>query len=126
MENYVNLFKSLTTCYICVCVFLAGIVIKFENMSYKTALHYSHQVLGLASKASRYVKQDLKDLFDANENEVESIRLKTQDYEMVMAQHGNYTMIAMQTPVSHKGGTGEIVEGAESEKKDGEEKKEPA
>ena len=48
-----------------------GIVIKYENMSYRTAVHYSHQVLGLASKATKYIR----DLFDAPDNEVESIRL---------------------------------------------------
>ena len=39
----------------------SGIVIKYENMSYKTALHHANQVLGLASKANKYVKE----LFDA-------------------------------------------------------------
>ena len=43
-----------------------GIVIKYENMDYKTALHHSHQVLGLTGKASKYIR----DLFEANENEV--------------------------------------------------------
>ena len=38
-----------------------GIVIKYENMSYKTALHHANQVLGLASKANKYVRE----LFDA-------------------------------------------------------------
>ena len=38
-----------------------GIVIKYENMSYKTALHHANQVLGLAGKASKYIKE----LFDA-------------------------------------------------------------
>jgi hypothetical protein len=37
-----------------------GIVIKYENMSYKTAVHHAHQVLSLSSKASRYIR----DLFD--------------------------------------------------------------
>jgi hypothetical protein len=38
-----------------------GIVIKYENMSYKAALHHANQVLGLAGKASKYIKE----LFDA-------------------------------------------------------------
>ena len=38
-----------------------GIVIKYENMSYKTAVHHAHQVLSLAGKANKYVH----DLFDA-------------------------------------------------------------
>lgn len=40
--------------------FNLGIVIKYENMSYKTAVHHAHQVLSLSSKASRYIR----DLFD--------------------------------------------------------------
>ena len=43
-----------------------GIVIKYENMDYKAALHHSHQVLGLTGKAAKYIR----DLFEANENEV--------------------------------------------------------
>ena len=35
-------------------------MIKYENMSYKTAVHHAHQVLCLASKANKYVH----DLFD--------------------------------------------------------------
>lgn len=38
----------------------AGIVIKYENMSYKTAVHHAHQVLSLAGKANKYVR----DLFE--------------------------------------------------------------
>eukprot|EP01036_Dinobryon_divergens_P006610 gene6610-8778_t len=37
-----------------------GIIIKYENMSYKVAVHHAHQVLSLTGKASKYVK----DLFD--------------------------------------------------------------
>mmetsp|Transcript_8854 Transcript_8854/g.9368 ORF Transcript_8854/g.9368 Transcript_8854/m.9368 type:complete len:123 (+) Transcript_8854:49-417(+) len=91
-----------------------GIVIKYENMSYKTAVHHAHQVLSLSSKASRYIR----DLFDAPDNEVESIRLRTVEYEMIIAQMGNFTIIVSQTP--SKSDTKAVVE----EKKEGEEKKE--
>lgn len=37
-----------------------GIVIKYENMSYRTAVYHAHQVLSLSVKASKYVG----DLFD--------------------------------------------------------------
>ena len=46
-----------------------GIVIKYENMSYKEALHHSHQVLGLTGKAAKYIRE----LFEANENEVSAL-----------------------------------------------------
>lgn len=32
-----------------------GIVIKYENMSYKTAVYHAHQVLSLSVKASKYI-----------------------------------------------------------------------
>lgn len=38
-----------------------GIVIKYENMSYKTAVHHAHSVLALTGKAGKYIR----DLFDA-------------------------------------------------------------
>ena len=38
-----------------------GIVIKYENMSLKTAIHYASLVLALASKATKYIKE----LFEA-------------------------------------------------------------
>jgi hypothetical protein len=37
-----------------------GIVIKYENMSYRTAVHHAHLVLSLCSKAGKY----LRDLFE--------------------------------------------------------------
>jgi len=64
-------------------------------MTYKTAVHHAHDVLSLTGKASKYVR----DLFDAPDNEVESIRLHTSDYEMIIAQHGNYTVVSTQEEV---------------------------
>ncbi len=37
-----------------------GIVIKYESMSYRTAVHHAHLVLSLCSKATKY----MKDLFE--------------------------------------------------------------
>mmetsp|Transcript_16088 Transcript_16088/g.16220 ORF Transcript_16088/g.16220 Transcript_16088/m.16220 type:complete len:126 (+) Transcript_16088:140-517(+) len=90
-----------------------GIVIKYENMSYKIAVHHAHQVLSLTGKASKYIK----DLLD--DNEVESIRLRTIEYEMIIAQHGNFTVIVTQNPSK----AGDKKQGVD-EKKEGEEKKE--
>lgn len=41
---------------------LVGIVIKYENMDAKTALHYAAQILSLTSKASKYIR----DVFDSH------------------------------------------------------------
>ena len=69
-----------------------GIVIKYENMSYPDAIHLASVVLALSSKASKYTR----DLFDNGDNEVESIRLKTVKYEMMIAQVGNFTLVLTQ------------------------------
>jgi hypothetical protein len=52
------------------------------------------------------------------QNEVESIRLRTIEYEMIIAQLGNFTIIVTQNP--SKVDVKPVVE----EKKEGEEKKE--
>mmetsp|Transcript_11810 Transcript_11810/g.11452 ORF Transcript_11810/g.11452 Transcript_11810/m.11452 type:complete len:131 (+) Transcript_11810:121-513(+) len=97
-----------------------GIVIKYENMSYKGALHHANQILGLTGKATKYIKE----LFDAPDNEVESIRLRTTDYEMIIAQHGNFTVIVTQDrdPSAEKNDG----KGVPSEEKKGEEEKKEA
>jgi hypothetical protein len=59
------------------------------------------------------------------QNEVESIRLRTFEYEMIIAQQGNFTIAVTQTPskvdLSKVGvvtGGEEKKEGAEAEKKE--------
>ena len=60
-----------------------------------------------------------RDLFDAPDNEVESIRLKTLEYEMVIAQHGNFTVILTQKIQEDEVVSGEEAkEGEEGEKKE--------
>lgn len=39
----------------------SGIVIKYENMSYRVAVHHAHLILSLYGKAIKYTR----DLFDA-------------------------------------------------------------
>lgn len=90
-----------------------GIVIKYENMTYKSAVHHAHEVLSLIGKASKYVK----DLFDAPDNEVESIRLRTLEYEMIIAQSGNFTVIVTQNPTKSDKKVG-IDKEKEEEKKE--------
>ena len=94
-----------------------GIVIKYENMSYRTAVHYAHQVLGLASKASKYIRE----LFDAPDNEVECIRMRTVQCELMIAQMGNFTIVCTHAKIEEEV---EVVKEGEGEKKEGEEKKE--
>uniref|UniRef100_A0A6V1PEV3 Roadblock/LAMTOR2 domain-containing protein n=1 Tax=Heterosigma akashiwo TaxID=2829 RepID=A0A6V1PEV3_HETAK len=88
-----------------------GIVIKCENMEYKTAVHHAHLVLDLCAKSRKY----MRDLLDPPDNEVESIRLRTIDYEMIIAQHDNFTLVVIQK--SHRA-MNMPVEEEEDEKKE--------
>mmetsp|Transcript_7874 Transcript_7874/g.11960 ORF Transcript_7874/g.11960 Transcript_7874/m.11960 type:complete len:122 (-) Transcript_7874:83-448(-) len=85
-----------------------GIVIRHEQMEYKTAVHHAYLVLDLCAKAKDHIRQ----LFEAPENEVESLRLKTCFYEMIISQYGNFTLVVLQQdePVVAKGTTAETEE----------------
>ena len=72
--------------------FAKGIVIKYESMTYKTAVHLAGSLLNLHNKASKCIRQ----LFEVD-NEVECIRLITNDYEMITAQMSNFTIAVKQT-----------------------------
>mmetsp|Transcript_57265 Transcript_57265/g.100578 ORF Transcript_57265/g.100578 Transcript_57265/m.100578 type:complete len:130 (-) Transcript_57265:107-496(-) len=96
-----------------------GIVIKYENMSYRVAVHHAHLILSLYGKAIKYTR----DLFDAPDNEVESIRMITKNYEMIIAQHGNFTLVVTQSNVKVEEAK-VAVEGGE--KKEGEAEKKEA
>ncbi|CAM9671081.1 unnamed protein product [Heterosigma akashiwo] len=80
-------------------------------MEYKTAVHHAHLVLDLCAKSRKY----MRDLLDPPDNEVESIRLRTIDYEMIIAQHDNFTLVVIQK--SHRA-MNMPVEEEEDEKKE--------
>ena len=93
----------------------AGIVIRHEQMEYKVAVHHAYLVLDLCTKAREHIRT----LFESPENEVESLRLKTDFYEMIVSQHGNFTLVVIQMeevaePVA---AAGEKKEGEGEEKK---------
>jgi len=75
-----------------------GIVIKWDTLSetelmpYQKAVQYSHHVLDLCAKSKTHIKE----LFNPSDNHVESIRLRTEEYEMIVAQHGNFTVVVIQ------------------------------
>jgi hypothetical protein len=84
-------------------------------MEYKVAVHHAYLVLDLCTKAREHIRT----LFESPENEVESLRLKTDFYEMIVSQHGNFTLVVIQMeevaePVA---AAGEKKEGEGEEKK---------
>lgn len=86
-----------------------GIVIKYEQMNEKKSVQYAHLVLDLCAKA----KKNIRELFEPPDNEVESLRLKTRDYEMIVAQHGNFTVVVIQEPPKVAEEAGEEAKAAE-------------
>ena len=63
--------------------------------------------------------------FHCHQNDVDSIRLRTAEYEMIVAQHGNFTIIVTQDRDPNAASKA-IVVGAEGEKKEGEAEKKAA
>jgi hypothetical protein len=60
------------------------------------------------------------------QNEVESIRLRTAEYEMIIAQHGNFTLCVTQDRDTGAKSEAKGAAGAEGEKKEGEAEKKEA
>lgn len=88
-------------------------------MEYKRAVQIASLVLDLASKAKRAVHDLLEPpevrfaectrrqpvviflnshpyFYTLNQNDVESMRLKTRDYELIVGQSGNFTLVVIQ------------------------------
>mmetsp|Transcript_37591 Transcript_37591/g.68696 ORF Transcript_37591/g.68696 Transcript_37591/m.68696 type:complete len:102 (+) Transcript_37591:185-490(+) len=60
---------------------------------YDVAVQTVTQVLDLMQKS----KLVLQKVMDPAENELENLRLKSDNYEMIVSQHGNFTMIVNQS-----------------------------
>ncbi|CAM9854831.1 unnamed protein product [Ascophyllum nodosum] len=75
-----------------------GIVIKYESMEYRTAVHHAALILDLASKSKKFMRE----LFEPPDNEVESLRLRTGEHEMIIALHDNFTLAVIQQDPSAK------------------------
>mmetsp|Transcript_96290 Transcript_96290/g.274314 ORF Transcript_96290/g.274314 Transcript_96290/m.274314 type:complete len:120 (+) Transcript_96290:81-440(+) len=83
-----------------------GIVIKCEGMERTKAIQHAHLVLDLCAKSKKYIRE----LFEPPDNEVESLRLKTNEYEMIVAQHGNNTLVVIQDTADKEHHVGEEEE----------------
>lgn len=88
-----------------------GVVLRHENVEPrdKGGIHHAYHALDLCNKARDHVRI----LFEAPENELESVRLKTDDYEMIISQVGSYTLCVMQKPAAELEAAAEGEEGEE-------------
>eukprot|EP00590_Aulacoseira_subarctica_P008592 CAMPEP_0172421806 /NCGR_PEP_ID=MMETSP1064-20121228/8030_1 /TAXON_ID=202472 /ORGANISM="Aulacoseira subarctica , Strain CCAP 1002/5" /LENGTH=130 /DNA_ID=CAMNT_0013162379 /DNA_START=224 /DNA_END=616 /DNA_ORIENTATION=+ len=99
-----------------------GIVIRWDQvdteMPYDRAVHHASLVLDLCTKTRTH----MQNLFDFPDNQVESIQLRTDEYEMIISQYGNFTLVVIQdsraveevAPIAHQeipGGADDKIEG---------------
>lgn len=68
-------------------------------MPYPKAVQHAHLVLDLCDKS----KAHMQELFAPPDDCVDSIRIRTDNYEMIIAQHGNFTLIVVQEDQEKKG-----------------------
>ncbi len=71
-----------------------GVVLRWDqdgddSMPYEKAVQYSYHVLELCGRS----KIHLSDVFNNGDEEVESIRVRTDFHELIMAQEGNYILV---------------------------------
>jgi hypothetical protein len=96
-----------------------GIVIKWDQegkpMPYPKAVQYAHHVMDVFSKSKTFMKElfdvsvvsnkqvvDFKQyinstyFLNAQDNNIESIRIRSDDYELIASQEGHYTLVVIQ------------------------------
>ncbi len=52
-------------------------------------------------------KLSVRGLLEPADSEIENVRLKCPEYELIVSQHGNYTMMVMQSFKAEPAGEGE-------------------
>lgn len=73
-----------------------GVVLRWDHnksgkLPYDKAVHYSHHVLELYEM----IVVQIKDLFNPEDDEVESIRLRTNGHELIAAKEGRYILVVL-------------------------------
>ena len=85
-----------------------GIVIRWDQvgsqMLYQRAVQHAHHITELYNKSTTHIRE----LFDPEDGPVENVRLRTQDYEMIVSSMGSYTLAVFQEDDSRV--RGEAVE----------------
>ena len=73
-----------------------GIVIRWDQvgtqMPYQRAVQHAHHITELYSKSAAHIME----LFDPEDGPVENIRIRTEEYEMVVSSIGSYTLAVFQ------------------------------
>ena len=78
-----------------------GIVIRWDQvgtqMSYQRAVQHAHHITELYSKSTAHIKE----LFEPEDGPVENVRMRTEEYEMIVSSLGSYTLAVFQEDEDH-------------------------
>ncbi len=122
MENVVKELKKASGFSAYVIMNNDGIVIKYENMSYQTAVHHAALVLDLTEKSKKYAREVFQPsevrrrvgsphfkqfvtvhgvktsscCLSDTQNNVESLRLRTKEHELIVSQKNHFTVAVIQ------------------------------
>ena len=86
-----------------------GIVIRWDQadnvaegssqvMTYQSAVQHAHHITELYNKSTAHIKE----LFEPEDGPVENVRLRTEEYEMIISSIGNYTLAVFQDDGSNE------------------------
>jgi predicted regulator of Ras-like GTPase activity (Roadblock/LC7/MglB family) len=74
-----------------------GIVIRWDQvgspMPYQRAVHHAHHITEIYNKCIAQANE----LFDPEDGPVENVRIRTEEYEMIVSSLGSYTLAVLQT-----------------------------
>jgi predicted regulator of Ras-like GTPase activity (Roadblock/LC7/MglB family) len=69
-----------------------GIVIRWDQvgapMQYQRAVQHAHHITEIYNKSAARIKE----LFDPDDGQVENVRIRTEEYEMIVSSLGLYTL----------------------------------
>ena len=81
-----------------------GIVIRWDQadniaegsssqvMTYQSAVQHAHHITELYNKSTAHIKE----LFEPEDGPVENVRLRTEEYELIISSIGNHTLTVFQ------------------------------
>jgi hypothetical protein len=61
-------------------------------MPYQRAVQHAHHITELYNKSATRIKE----LFDPDDGPVENVRIRTEEYEMIVSSLGSYTLAVFQ------------------------------
>ncbi|KAL7477056.1 hypothetical protein ACHAW6_006568 [Cyclotella cf. meneghiniana] len=82
-----------------------GIVIRWDQaaghptMTYQSAVQHAHHITELYNKGV----SSIEELFDAQDRHVENVRVRTNQYEMIVSSVGSYTLAVFQDDPTNVG-----------------------